>query len=142
MLMGIIIIRNKEFYQFASASQSHQLKQCRRVSITLALEPESSTEKNRLQTLMIMIIICIAQIASSLGRMTLPFCEHNRESLIGALAAMGHPAKQGGGLKAPPARLQTPDWRGFFPWMIVSWMNSTAFATPSSQSPLWLLPFG
>ena len=61
-----------------------------------------------------MIIICIALIASSLGRMTLPFCEHNRESLIRALAAMGHPAKQGGGLIAPPARLQTSDWRGFF----------------------------
>ena len=63
---------------------------------------------------MIMIIICIARIASSLGRMTLPFCGHNRESLIRALAAMGHPAKQGGGLIAPPARLQTSDWRGFF----------------------------
>jgi len=89
-----------------------------------------------------MIIICIALIASSLGRMTLPFCEHNRESLIRALAAMGHPAKQGGGLIAPPARLKTPDWRGFFPWMTVPWMNSAAFATPSSQSPLLLLPFG
>ena len=46
--------------------------------------------------------------------MTLPFCEHNRDSLIGALAVMGHPAKQGDGRIAPPARLQTPDWRGFF----------------------------
>ena len=63
---------------------------------------------------MIMIIICIALIASSLGRMTVPFCERNRESLIRALAAMGHPAKQGGGLIAPPARLKTPDWRGVF----------------------------
>jgi hypothetical protein len=98
--------------------------------------------KETLANIMIMIIICIAQIASSLGRMTLPFCEHNRESLIRALAAMGHPAKQGGGLVAPPARLQTPDWRGFFPWMTVPWMNLTAFATPSSQSPLLLLPSG
>tara|TARA_Y100001958_G_scaffold102144_1_gene71023 strand:- start:289 stop:561 length:273 start_codon:yes stop_codon:yes gene_type:complete len=90
-----------------------------------------------------MIIICIAQIASSLlGRMTLPFCEHNRELLIRALAATEHPATQGGGLIAPPARLQTPDWRGFFPWMRLPWMNSTAFATPSSQSLLLLSPSG
>ena len=66
---------------------------------------------------MIMIIICIAQIASSLGRMTLPFCEHNRESLIRALAAARLPAKRGGSHLAPPVRRQTPDWPGLFLWM-------------------------
>ena len=80
---------------------------------------------------MIMIIICIALIASSLGRMTLPFCEHNRESLIRALAATRLPAKRGGSLLAPPVRRQTPDWLGLFPWMTVAWMNSTVFATLS-----------
>ena len=107
-----------------------------------ATQPDLSKGMKSLCIFMIMIIICIAQIYYSLGRMTLPFCEHNRDSMIGALAVMGHPAKQGDGRIAPPARLQTPDWRGFFPWMKVPWMNSTVFATPSWQSLLPHLPPG
>ncbi len=140
MLMGIIIINNK--FRCRPARRVSNLfcnNDLRRLTAPVP-QPGLSTKKKSLHTIMIMIIICIAQIASSLGRMTLPFCEQNRESLIGALAAKGLPAKRGGSLLAPPVRRQTPDWLGLFPRMTLTWMNSTVFATPSSQPLLLPLP--
>jgi len=57
---------------------------------------------------------------------------------------MGHPAKQGGGLLAPPARLQTPDWRGFFPWMTgamdeLNRFRNAVLAVAAAAVAFWLI---
>ena len=140
MLMGIIIIRNWRFCRLASMSQSPQFKDA--WACWLNVHWNQSHQRRKLLAIFNdndYHFYCSDRFLS-LGRMTLPFCEHNRELLIRALVAIGLPAKRGGSLLAPPVRRQTPDWLGLFPRMTVTWMNSTVFATTSLQSLLLPLP--
>ena len=142
MLMGIIIIRNWGFYRLASMSQSPQFKDARACWLNVHWSQSHQREKLLANCNDNDYHLYCSDRFLSLGRMTLPFCEHNRELLIRALVAMGLPAKRGGSLLAPPVRRQTPDWLGLFPRMTVPWTNSTVFATPPWQSLLPHLPSG
>ena len=65
MLMGIIIIRNNQLVTRQMTHLAYKLGL--KLLIKHVMQPSSSRRNKRLHILMIMIIICIAQIASSLS---------------------------------------------------------------------------